>query len=70
MFYGMNAIESMHEVRFPNIYVLSSIIYYVFPLTAIHVLALKAVVFERSEKVSVTYLQCIMVTSKIKHDNF
>ena len=31
--WGMNAKENMHEVRFPNIYILSShIIYYIVPL--------------------------------------
>ena len=35
----MNAKENMHEVRFPNIYILSHIIYYIVPLTIIIVLA-------------------------------
>ena len=39
----MNAKENMHEVRFPNIYILSHIIYYIVPLTIIIVLAIKAV---------------------------
>ena len=29
----MNAKENMHEVRLPNIYMLSHIIYYIVPLT-------------------------------------
>ena len=39
----MNAIKNMHEVRFPNIYILSHIIYYIHPLTIIVALAIKAV---------------------------
>ena len=41
----MIAKENMHEVRFPNIYRLSHIIYYIVPLTIIIVLAIKAVGF-------------------------
>ena len=33
----------MHEVTFPNIYILSHIIFYIVPLTIIIVLAIKAV---------------------------
>ena len=44
---GMNAKENMHEVRFPNIYILSHIIYYIVPLTIIIVLAIKAVSFSK-----------------------
>ena len=43
---GLNTIESlgnMFEVRFPNTYILSNIIYYILPLTVIIVLAIKAV---------------------------
>ena len=40
---GMNAKENMHEVRFPSIYILSHVIYYIVPLTTIIVLAIKAV---------------------------
>ena len=36
--------ENMHEVRFPNIYILSHIIYYIHPLSVIIALVLKAVV--------------------------
>ena len=53
-------IENMDEVRFPNIYIVSHIIYYFHPLTIIIVLAAKAVGF----------LLCIMVISKIKHEFF
>ena len=30
---GMNDKENMHEVRFPNVYTLSHVIYYIVPLT-------------------------------------
>ena len=50
----------MHELRFPNIYMLSHTIYYIHPLTIIFALIVKAVVF----------LQCVMVISKIKFDFF
>ena len=43
----MNAKENIHEVRFPNTYILSHIIYYVVPLTVIIVLAIKAVGFAK-----------------------
>ena len=39
----MNAIENMHEVRFPNVYILSHIIHYILPLTMIIVLVIKGV---------------------------
>ena len=38
----MNAIGNMLEVRFPNIYILSNTIYYIFPLTKVVVLTVKA----------------------------
>ena len=41
----MNAKEKMHEVRFPNIYIVSHIIYYIVPLTVIIVSAIKAAGF-------------------------
>ena len=41
----MNAIGTMHKVRFPNIYILSNIIYNIPPLTIIIALAVKAVGF-------------------------
>ena len=56
----MNAIENMHVVRFPNVYILSDIIYFIHPLTTIIDLAIKTLVF----------LQCIMVISKIKNEFF
>ena len=43
----MNAIGNMLEVRFPNIYIPSNIIYYIFPLIMIIVLAIKAVGFSK-----------------------
>ena len=39
----MNAIENMHEVRPPNIYILSDIIFNIHPLTIIIALAIIAV---------------------------
>ena len=41
----MNAIGNMHEVRFPNIYILLNIIYYILPLIITIVLVIKAVGF-------------------------
>ena len=41
----LNVTENVHEVSFPNIYVLSHIIYYNVPLTTIIALAIKAVGF-------------------------
>ena len=46
----MNAIENIHEVRFPNIYILSHIIYYILPLTIIIALTIKAVGFLKVRK--------------------
>ena len=44
----MNAIANMHEVRFPNIYILSDVIYYIPPLTVIIIaLAIKGVGFSK-----------------------
>ena len=43
----MNAIENMHEVRFPNIYILSHIICYIPPVTIMIALAIKAVGFSK-----------------------
>ena len=43
----MPFMQNMHEVRFPNIYILSRIIYYIFRLTIIIVLAIKAVGFSK-----------------------
>ena len=39
----MNAIENMHGIRFPNIYILSRSIYYIYPFTIIIALAIKTV---------------------------
>ena len=47
----MNAIENIHEVRFPNIYILSHIIYYILPLTIIIALTIKAVGFLKVRKI-------------------
>ena len=66
----MNAIENMHELKFPNIYILSHIVYYILPLTIIIVLAIKEVGFPRSDKLSVICLLCIMVVSKNKYEFF
>ena len=64
----MNTKKNMHEVRFPNVYILSSIIYYIVPSTIIIVLAINAVGF--SKVIQVPILQCIMVISKIKYEFF
>ena len=39
--------ENLHEGRFPNIYTLPHVIYYIVPLTIIIVLAVKAVGFSK-----------------------
>ena len=66
----MNAKENIREVRFPNIYILSNIVYHSFTLTLVITLAIKAVGFQKSDKLSVSCLQCIMVISKIKYKFF
>ena len=43
----MNVKENMREVRFPNIYILYHIIYYIVPLTIVIVLTIKAVGFSK-----------------------
>ena len=43
----MNAKENIHEVRLPNIHILSQIIYYIVSLTLIIVLAVKAMGFSK-----------------------
>ena len=43
----MNTIGNMHEVIFPNIYILSDGINYIRPLTIIIALAIKAVGFSK-----------------------
>ena len=64
----MNTKKNIHEVRFPNVCVLSSIIYYIVPSTGIIVLAINAVGFLKV--IQVPILQRIMVISKIKYDFF
>ena len=46
----MNATENMHEVGFPNLYILSDIIYYIPPLIIIIVLAIKVAGFSKARK--------------------
>ena len=43
----MNAIENMHEMRFPNICILSHVIYYIPSFTITIALAIKAVGFSK-----------------------
>ena len=45
----------MHEVRFPNIYILSHIIYYIVPVTIIFCLAIKSVRFLKVRQTLVPY---------------
>ena len=47
---GLNTIGKMHEGRFPNIYILLYIIYYIFPLSIIIVLAIKALGFSKARQ--------------------
>ena len=63
----MNAIRNLNEVRFRNIYILSNIIYYILALTIIIALPINAGAFSL---LSVKFLQCIMLTSNIKHEFF
>ena len=52
---AMNAIENMHEVRFPKYYSLH-IIYYIPPLTINVVFTIRAVsFFQKPDKLSVRY---------------
>ena len=46
----MNSKENIHEVRFPNIYMLSYIIYYIVSLTLVIVLTIKAVGFSKARQ--------------------
>ena len=39
----MNVLGKMHDIRFPTIYIMWNIIYYILPLTIVAVLAIKAV---------------------------
>ena len=61
----MNATENMHEVRFPNIYILSHIIYYIPPLTIIIVLGIKEVGFSKTKSDIILWLNRL----KEKHNN-
>ena len=61
----MNATENMHEVRFPNIYILSHIIYYIPPLLIILVLAIKEVGFSKTKNIIILWLKRL----KEKHNN-
>ena len=59
-------------MTFPNIYVLLNIIYYIL-YSAINCnccFSNNSSRFQRPDTFSVIFLQCIMVTSKIKHDFF
>ena len=56
--HSMNAIENMHEVRFPNIYILSNIIYYILPLTVIIAMAIKSVGFSKVRQTLSNMLHC------------
>ena len=57
----------VHEVIFPNIYILLSIIYYVPPLTIINSLVTIVVVSKARQTLS-NFIEIIMVTSKKEHD--
>ena len=46
----MNAIRNMLEIRFPNIYILSRIIYYILPLTIVIALAIKVLILSKVRK--------------------
>ena len=61
----MNATENMHEVRFPNIYILSHIIYYIPPLTIIIVLGIKEVGFSKTKSDIILWFNRL----KEKHNN-
>ena len=61
----MNATENMHEVRFPNIYILSHIIYYIPLLTIIIVLGIKEVGFSKTKSDIILWLNRL----KEKHNN-
>ena len=64
----MHTIRNMYEVIFPNIYILLDIIYSFINYN--YCFANNGSRFQRPGKLTVTFLQCIMVTSKIKHDFF
>ena len=63
--YGMNATETMHEVRFPNIYIPSHIIYYIPLLLIIIVLAIKEVAFSKTGNIMILWLKRL----KEKHNH-
>ena len=46
----MNVIGNMHEVRFPNIYILLNNIHYILPLTTVMAVAIKAVAFPKARQ--------------------
>ena len=50
--------EHLHTIKFYSLY----------PLTLVIVLAIKLTGFQKPGKLSLTFLQCIMVTLKIKND--
>ena len=55
----------MHEVRFPNIYILANIVYHILPLTIIIVLTKKAAGFSKAEQGVSNIFVTHYVTSKI-----
>ena len=61
----MNATENLHEVRFPNIYILSHIIYHIPPLLTIIVLAIEEVGFSKTKNIIILWLKRL----KEKHNN-
>ena len=61
----MNSIGNMHEVRFPNIYILANIVYHILPLTIIIVLTKKAAGFSKAEQSVSNIFVTHHVTSKI-----
>ena len=65
--HSMNAIENMHEVRFPNIYILSNIIYYILPLTVIIAMAIKSVGFSKVRQTLSNMLHCKKKKFSIKN---
>ena len=68
----MNTIWNVHGMTFPNIYILLIIIYYIL-YSAINCnccFGNNSSRFQKPDTFSVIFLQCIMVTSKIKHDFF
>ena len=66
----MNAIGNMHEVRFPNISVLSHIVCYILPLTIIIALAIKAVGFSTVRQTFSDIFAMHYGDTKIKNEFF